>query len=415
MLLLRHLLLMNPTRADEQFGSMVVSGSSDNKRKRDISNETIALNNEKKKLLHSVHERLDDLNNSKLKFNTSFEIVKERPLTQTEDSYYTPRRLKINMNEFKFIISGKRICKESFPPFLLILILSSHSHMDTREAIRKTWGSIASTAAWPLIGGVKESVKLVFLFGRGRSALGDSLVKEESKLYGDVVQADFVDSYFNLTRKILTGLRWASIFCPGAKFILKADEDVFVSIPNLIEVLKERPLPLGGMIYGYVHDNATVLRKGRWAVTMTDFPFKIYPPYTCGNTYVLSGNIIKVIYNISQYLPFLNIEDVFVTGITRKSLGIPISHINGFTHWHDKKPKPCQFKNFKRISATKVDDALQYAIWDGQKDKSLQDCYVPKKRKVITRPEKHYQYINNNFRDDHIYYNNNSGNFYVIK
>ena len=41
-----------------------------------------------------------------------------------------------------------------------------------------------------------------------------------------------------------------------------------------------------------------------------------------------------------------------------KSLGIPIYHIKGFTHWLVKNPKPCQFNNFKRISEIKVDDTL---------------------------------------------------------
>ena len=424
MLLLRHVLLLDNEKRSLDIKTKLTSNqalekmdseTNDNKVKRDLDNKTLAINDERKKLLHSVRKRLNDLTSNASTLNVSQEIVKERPLTKSEDWYFKPRRSKVNLNEFKFMISGKNICKESNRPFLLVLIMSVHSHMDMREAIRKTWGSIANTASWPLVGNVKERVKLVFLFGKGRSKLRDGLVEQESKLFGDVVQADFVDSYFNLTRKILTGIRWISMFCPGAKFVLKADEDVFVHIPNLIKMLKDRPAKLEGMIYGHTHENATVLRKGKWAVEKEIFPFKTYPTYTCGNTYVLSGNIIRSIYNTSQYLPFLNIEDVFVTGITRKSLNIPISHIHGFTYWYQKKPKPCEFKNSKRISATRVDDTLQYSIWEGLKDKQLKDCYKLVKRKIKTRPENTDLHMNNNFRDDHIYYNSSGGTFYVVK
>ena len=365
---------------------------------------------QKNKVLRSVRERLNNLT-----LNVSKEIVKESPLTKKEGSFYKLRKSIVNNNEFKFLIPGRKICKENENPFLVILIMSVHSHMDTRETIRKTWGSIASSGAWPLSGTIKERVKLVFLFGKGPSDLKDKVVEQESKIFKDVVQADFTDSYFNLTRKILTGIRWVSMFCPSAKFVLKADEDVFVHVPNLISVLKARPAKEEGMIYGHTHENATVLRTGRWAVRTEDFPFQSYPTYACGNTYVISGNIVPSIYSSSKFLPFLNIEDVFVTGITRKALKVPISDIIGFTHWYEKKPKPCEFKNSKRISATKVDEHLQFAIWEGLKDKKLKDCYKPEVKKVVARPENIYRHVSNNFRDEHIYYNQSGGYFYVIK
>ena len=309
-------------------------------------------------------------------------VVKELPTSQPEIKYFKPRPSNINPNEFKFIITGNSICQRTRGPFLLILVLSVHAHIETREVIRNTYGSLVNRSIWPLIGKVKESIKIAFLFGIGRPAFKNSILKKESELYGDIVQADFVDSYFNLTRKVLTGLRWASIFCPHAKFVLKADEDVFVHIPNLINALKSSPTYGDAMIYGHVQPNATVIRKGRWAVAESAFPFEKYPAYTAGNTYVLSGNIIKSIYNASQYIPFIHIEDAFLTGIVRKSLHIRISDITGFTHFSEKKPNACGFKNDVRISATRVTDSLKYEIWQGLKEKRLEDCYKPSKRKA---------------------------------
>ena len=343
--------------------------------KRDASNGTL----EKNETLAVILTRGDGFNQSQTKVCI---IAKERPLNPAETEYLKPRPSKVNPSEFELIITGSNICQENIGPFILILVLSVHAHIETREAIRNTYGRLVSTPIWPLMGKVQENIKLAFLVGIGRPDFKNGIMQKESELYGDIVQADFVDSYFNLTRKVLTGLRWASIFCPRAKFVLKADEDVFVHIPNLINALKSSPTYGDAMIYGHVQPNALVMRSGKWAVNISDFPFKNYPAFAAGNTYVLSGNIIKSLFDGSQYLPLLHIEDAFLTGIVRKSLHIPISDITGFTHWMERRPFPCGFKNDVRISATKVTDPLKYAIWQGLKEKRLENCYTPSKRKA---------------------------------
>ncbi|PIO72466.1 hypothetical protein TELCIR_05613 [Teladorsagia circumcincta] len=47
----------------------------------------------------------------------------------------------------------------------------------------------------------------------------------ESQLYGDVLQANFEDVYQNLTRKVLSALRFVFPSCPQAKAFIKIDDD----------------------------------------------------------------------------------------------------------------------------------------------------------------------------------------------
>jgi hypothetical protein len=49
------------------------------------------------------------------------------------------------------------------------------------------------------------------------------LLGDENSRYGDVLYADFVDSYRNLTYKSLTSLYWAASKCPRASFVMKVD------------------------------------------------------------------------------------------------------------------------------------------------------------------------------------------------
>ena len=46
------------------------------------------------------------------------------------------------------------------------------------------------------------------------------------------------------------GLKWMSIFCPKAKYVLKTDDDIFVNIPLLIEALKKETKNFSSHISG---------------------------------------------------------------------------------------------------------------------------------------------------------------------
>lgn len=358
---------------------------------------------------------LDTVNDFSKKHKTLLESIDVQKIPFNRTAFgknYTLSNQRSIEFDFPYLISGKNICKRN-PPYLLIMVPSVHTHIDTRNVIRQTWGRAADPGLWPKYGKLKRTVKLVFLFGTPKTILGNSIVKEESKIYGDVVQADFVDSYFNLTYKSIMGLRWVAEFCSESKYVLKADEDVFVHVKNLLDFLEQRQYKPTGSVYGHALLNSDVLRTGRWGVTRTAFPLDVYPTYTCGNTYVISTNIAGYMYYTAGLLPYINIEDVFVTGIVRTFLSADLVDVIGFTHWFEKKPVPCEFKNNVRISATKVQDYLQLAIWEGLK-RNLTDCYKPVNTPVgkARRPEKSsaYQLV----RDDHIFKNKTSGKFYIL-
>ena len=74
---------------------------------------------------------------------------------------------------------------------------------------------------------VLPEVRLAFLFGRLTSVAGaEEALAAESDLYGDIVQADFEDSYRNLTLKSLTCLDWVINYCPSAQLVLTLCNDM---------------------------------------------------------------------------------------------------------------------------------------------------------------------------------------------
>ena len=55
-------------------------------------------------------------------------------------------------------------------------------------------------------------------------------LEEESQEYGDLVQGDFLDNYYNLSYKAIMGNLWVAEFCSQAEFVVKTDDDMYVDL-----------------------------------------------------------------------------------------------------------------------------------------------------------------------------------------
>lgn len=85
---------------------------------------------------------------------------------------------------------------------VLILVTSAPHHFDRRQAIRETWGSIAAAA--DSRSSLSRS-RTVFLVGRPTTDDAVAfLLDNEMSRHGDVLLGDYVDTYRNLTLKVIS-------------------------------------------------------------------------------------------------------------------------------------------------------------------------------------------------------------------
>ena len=81
---------------------------------------------------------------------------------------------------------------------VLFLVKSAMVNRDKREVIRKTWGFEKRFSDVP--------IRTVFLLGHApHNVRLQALVEAESQLHNDIVQGNFVDTYFNNTVKTAMG------------------------------------------------------------------------------------------------------------------------------------------------------------------------------------------------------------------
>ena len=237
----------------------------------------------------------------------------------------------ISRNEFLYpaiYIKPRKLLKKYF---LLILISSSphdESHREKRNAIRTTWGQcdqlyLMYTESKQLPKDI--SCRLVFFMGR---TFNDTSIIQESKQYGDILIADYIDSYGNITNKLLLTFKWSNQFPPT--FVLKTDDDVFVHVPRLIlklVTIKDRRY-YGGIIWvGTVNRDP----KRRHFVSYNTFGESWFPPFCKGAFYVFSGELLpKLLQAVKRIKPF-GVDDAYI-GILMRELNVVPTHINEFIH-----------------------------------------------------------------------------------
>ncbi|XP_068130455.1 beta-1,3-galactosyltransferase 1-like [Hyperolius riggenbachi] len=209
---------------------------------------------------------------------------------------------------YPFLINQPGKCLNRKPFLVLLVTVESHDII-SRNTIRETWGDETN---YPDV-----DVLRLFLVGRPPMVVdaGQRLLEEESALYGDIVQQDFLDTYDNLTLKSLMGMQWVAKYCPNASYVMKVDSDVFLNVNYLVHHLLHPELPAHeNYITGYfVYHTGPIRNKfSKWYIPHELYPGDTFPPYPSGPGYVFSADMAKKIYDVAQGIIVINLEDVFI-------------------------------------------------------------------------------------------------------
>ncbi|KAK7506777.1 hypothetical protein BaRGS_00002252 [Batillaria attramentaria] len=308
----------------------------------------------------SIHRPISQLateNTGKavLEFVRSLNESQEEDYLRHNTSYFIPRAQIINAFLPKLIIQTRDLCPKD-DLFLLIVVPSVVDKFNERQAIRNTWASpIYGTSTWPRKK-LRHSVKIVFFLGVKNASSNSGLLKQESALHGDIVQADFVDSYRNLSIKIAAACHWSATYCGSARHLLKVDSDTFVNLPLLLEFLEIVSARSSHYVLGCnAGQTSSVVRShpSKWAVGLDEYPFRSYPVYLYGNSYVISGDAIPELLHAYQHMPLVPVEDALFTGILRKVAGVRHIYCPYFAHPSVKrKIDLCPFARDRALTQT---------------------------------------------------------------
>ncbi|XP_074603818.1 lactosylceramide 1,3-N-acetyl-beta-D-glucosaminyltransferase-like [Brevipalpus obovatus] len=235
---------------------------------------------------------------------------------------------------------------------LTVIVTCTQDGYEQRQTIRKTWGT------WLR----EHGQNVFFIIGRSTPSPVPSKnpsIEAEHKQHDDIIEYDFVDDYYNLTLKTLFILRFfneevlnlresarplkdsispqAPIlsvaqkkqYSPAQRFLLKADDDLVISGPNFMQIIKnlQQNAQLSndiGTILGQVHPAKKPMRDplNKNFLPETLFPDPDLPDFTTGTAYMISSNAARSLYVTAVFAkkcPFITNEDVFMTGVCRSN------------------------------------------------------------------------------------------------
>ena len=188
------------------------------------------------------------------------------------------------------------------------------------------------------------------------------LVLKESYNKSDIIVKDFVDSFENLTLKMLSALEW-SYKCTNRNFILKTDDDVFVNVPILLKYIKTLNKN-EKKIYGNLAIQWKPIRKkdSKYYVSSTQYNRNHYPNFLTGPAYLLNYKCINDLYTTSFQFNYFKLEDVFLTGIVAENLKIARKGDKKFTNrsFNATKRYVCRFINIHKVRSNQQSKYFEF-------------------------------------------------------
>jgi beta-1,3-galactosyltransferase / beta-1,3-N-acetylglucosaminyltransferase len=251
----------------------------------------------------------------------------------------------INNQTFSYRRNNGKKCMDEFGksplnPHLIIVVKSKFDNFERRNAIRNSWGFEKRFS--------DVIIRTVFSLGidkdthDGKPSDVQRLIDLEANRFNDIIQFNFIDTYFNNTLKTVNNLRWCKENCIRSKFYLFVDDDFYVSIKNILAFLRNpvdypeyleeykeqlrklnqrkilsnnseivnrnllnlnMELPHDVKLFsGFVFNSAPHRHKSsKWYVSWDEYPYDQWPTYITAGSFILSREALQEMYCASLY------------------------------------------------------------------------------------------------------------------
>ncbi|CAH0719655.1 unnamed protein product, partial [Brenthis ino] len=253
-----------------------------------------------------------------------------RPLVEEVLSGRKPAVAPINFYPYRFLTnSGKCSTLEKLD--LFIIVKSAMGNYEQRNAIRQTYGQEN------LVPGI--IIRTLFFLGVDTpKSETQKLIDKEMADFKDIIQIDFQDNYYNNTIKTMMSFRWLYEHCSTADYYLFTDDDMYISVKNLLDYVQDVATTIGrsGNGVGYGKESVCYagfmfkstpqrIRSSKWRVSLEEYPWNKWPPYVTAGAYILSNRCMKMLYAGSLFVKNFRFDDIYL-GIVAKKVGLKLTH-----------------------------------------------------------------------------------------
>lgn len=189
---------------------------------------------------------------------------------------------------------------------IAVCVMSRRGGHALRAAIRETWATKLGDV--PIAAG---SATLRFFVGKvvtdghdgSLEGLADAAIADAE--HGDVVELEVPESYKAVTLKAFSMLHWTSRRFPNLRFMVRADDDVYLRPGPLFAQLERRP-PVA-YLWGNFDHGSNPIRDAEHPHynSQEQFPERrhpmfgdIFPPYARGHLWVMSADLVTMVADV---------------------------------------------------------------------------------------------------------------------
>ncbi|ESO93936.1 hypothetical protein LOTGIDRAFT_74929, partial [Lottia gigantea] len=209
---------------------------------------------------------------------------------------------------FDYVITNSGLCGNE-PVDILIYFHSAWNNRGKRRFLRETWASVKTFH--------NISIKTIFILGSPKDAKHQLTIDFENVVYRDIVQGDFNDTFKNLTLKSALAIQWINTHCMQTRYVIKADDDIFINVFKIIEdlfpVLSQRKQTV--MCHFHKAGQSVIVRnpKSQWYIPNGVFKgVKHFPRFCSGYVAIFTSDLIPLLYRSSFQSPIIPVDDVYM-------------------------------------------------------------------------------------------------------
>lgn len=216
-------------------------------------------------------------------------------------------------------------------PRIIILITSHIENESARGAIRQSYPRELFR---------QHNAQIVFLLAE-REKRHQIPINKEFQQFNDIVQGNFTEAYRNLTYKHLMGLHWCQLYCSSVKYVVKMDDDIVINYYVLFGIINRFKSKFHLM--GHTIENMRPIRNisNKWYVSEEEYSENIYPSFLSGWMYIATSKAVKLLLQQVHMTNYFWIDDVFITGILRKSTELRLTDIKKYFRYEPENVKCC--------------------------------------------------------------------------
>ncbi|CAJ0603911.1 unnamed protein product [Cylicocyclus nassatus] len=175
----------------------------------------------------------------------------------------------------------------------------------------------------------QHNFTIIFPLGLSSNLTVNEALFEEHTRFGDLLQADFLDTYRNLTFKTYAYSRFISRNCTNVLAVIKVDDDIVFNIEWMFSYLSGINRTTNTLHCRTVEKPFSIRDKtSKWYISEKDYPFQYFPKYCLSPLIAGTPATFKALHDATTKIPHVWLDDVFSTGLVAKEAGVTFRNLS---------------------------------------------------------------------------------------